>query len=202
MRQIHLVFIEPSLPSVAIEEHLSNSLNMPFVSIGDSFREQFKTMDDLTLKIQNCMNQGRLPDTHLTTELIRRQIQNRAFPNFLLPHYPKTFEQYEQLLDMLKDNNYGIEKIWYFKHSDSLDYFQNYYENSCKDPEKKGWFDKFGDDMEEGWFEGIDTYSKEIAELYDISNPLKWRIIEVAYSERLTFLSKIDDSLKNSTPSV
>jgi adenylate kinase family enzyme len=199
MRQIQLLFIDPSLQDNTASVDLSNFLKMPCFSIGDFWRQQVKIKDDLVVKIQSLMDKGELPSTDLTTELIRRNIQNIDFADFILSNYPKTLEEYECFLNMLKNNNYHIERIWYFKHGNSLDYFENHYKNHYKNPEHKGWLDKFGDEIRDSWFKATDTYSREMAELHSFTNQIKWHIIEVHYADRLTLSSKIEDCL---TPSV
>jgi adenylate kinase family enzyme len=197
MHRIQFLYIDPCLPSDFIGNTLSDILKLKTLSVGDMLRQQFARNDDLTLRMREYIDFGKIISPNLITELILVSINELQHTDILLLGYPKTLEQYQNLSKMLLDNNYEIGEFWYFEHKDSLQYFHKYYEQ----PKQKPYLDKYGDEVKQSWFKSIDKHSEDINQLYILTNQIKWNRIKVSYTDKelgLTWLQTIIDEHSDS----
>lgn len=89
---------------------LAGSLNIPFISTGDIFREIASTDSEEGKRIKQILDQGKLVDDETVVSLIKNKLGEDAYKNgFILDGYPRTLEQAEKVDDL------GFEKAIYFK---------------------------------------------------------------------------------------
>lgn len=186
MHQIQFIYIEPHLPIDLILNTLNRKSEFKVLYVGDIVRNQLDKNDDLTLQIRECLDFGKIILPNLITELISLNIKELEYPNILMFGYPKTIEQYQDTSKMLLENNYVIEKFWYFEHRDSLQYFHKFYD----EPNQKPYLDKYGDDIKQAWFTNIDNYNQSVNELYSLTNHIKWKRIKVSYTDKIQGLMR------------
>ena len=176
MRKLNILFLDWRLSRNLTESALSSELNSSTFNLTSSLKEQLRNNDDLGKEMMKLLENGEM----LTTEIIGRFISKNLKSirgDILLPEYPRTPEQYEGLLKILKNDNIELENIWYFKQREPNQFMKNHFEN----PKEKQWIDKYGSEIIEKWKTEFNKRREQIIEIQNISDKTKWKTIEMDY---------------------
>jgi adenylate kinase family enzyme len=134
MKIVHLIYIEPKL--VDSDENIKPKYET--FTMGDIYRERLSEESNVSKMVKEEMDKGIIPSLDLTIEMIRMQIDKVEHQNFGLWNFPVNYEQFKYFETLLLQNDYKIEKIFWFRHKDFKRNFEKYYE----EPQNKIWFDK------------------------------------------------------------
>lgn len=96
---------------------LAKKLNIPFVSIGDMFRQMIANKDEIGLSVKSYMDRGELAPTELVNKIVQKFLSTDPNKNgCVLDGYPRNLEQVEFL------NKIGFRniKIIFFDIEDTL----------------------------------------------------------------------------------
>lgn len=176
MRKINILFIDWRLSRNLIESALSSELNASTFNLTNSLKEHLRNNDDLGKEMMKLSENGEM----LTTEIIGRFISKNLKSirgNILVSEYPRTPEQYEGLLKVLKNDNIELENIWYFKQRKPNQFMKDHFEN----PKEKQWIDKYGSEIIEKWKTEFNKRREQIIEIQNISDRTKWKTLEMDY---------------------
>jgi adenylate kinase family enzyme len=176
MRKLNILFLDWRLSRNLIESALSSELNSSTFNLTSSLKEQLRNNDDLGKEMIKLLENGEM----LTTEIIGRFISknlNSIRGDILLSEYPRTPEQYEGLVKVLKNNNIELENIWYFKQREPNQFMKDHFKNL----KEKQWINKYGSEIIKKWKTELNKRREQIIEIQNISDKIKWKIIEIDY---------------------
>jgi adenylate kinase family enzyme len=176
MRKLNILFLDWRLSRNLIESALSSELNSSTFNLTSSLKEQLRNNDDLGKEMMKLLENGEM----LTTEIIGRFISknlNSIRGDILLSEYPRTSEQYEGLVKVLKNNNIELENIWYFKQREPNQFMKDHFKNL----KEKQWINKYGSEIIKKWKTELNKRREQIIEIQNISDKIKWKIIEIDY---------------------
>lgn len=91
---------------------LAEYLKIPFISMGDIFRNIAQEASEEGKRIKQIQESGQLIDDQTTIDLIKKRLQSSDCANgFILDGFPRTLEQANSAEDL------GFDKVLYFKLS-------------------------------------------------------------------------------------
>lgn len=93
-------------------EGFSESLDIPWISTGQAFRDALASGSELGELIGSYINKGNLVPDDLTDRLVADRLdQNGASNGFLLDGYPRTLDQVEALDRMLEEREAPLDAV-------------------------------------------------------------------------------------------
>lgn len=94
---------------------LANSLQIPYISTGESFRKIASENTDEGRRIKQIIESGNLVDDQTTAELLAKRIQADDCQNgFILDGYPRNVEQARKIADL------NFDKVIYLNIADQV----------------------------------------------------------------------------------
>ncbi|MCC1485360.1 nucleoside monophosphate kinase [Winogradskyella immobilis] len=177
---MNILFLDWRLSQNKIGSTLSSELNSSIFNLGNLLKEQLRNNDSLGKEMTRILESGEM----LTTEIIGRFISKNLKEvdrNVLFLEYPRTIEQFDGLKKVLTDENIELENIWYFKQREPKEFMTNHFKN----PIEKQWLDKYGDEVIEKWKIEFTRRREQIAEIQNVTDKSKWKIIEMDYIKNL-----------------
>jgi adenylate kinase family enzyme len=191
MKKIHLLFLDHSISLSSIAKIISQSFNLCALNFVTLFREQIMNeKSELTKELKYYMDSGELIPTILIEKFLKTQINKSKESDILLFHFPKTYEQYKILENIISDLEFTIEKIWYIKQQSPEIFLKEYLEYN------ENWYDKFGDEIIEKWKSEYENKRQNIETIQKITKNENWKIIEIDYRAELNeenIIKKIND---------
>lgn len=93
-----------------ISELLIKKNNYEHISTGNLFRQAIQNQDELSIKIRDILNSGKLVDDSITNEIAKKAILSiqEKTSNFILDGYPRNINQAKFLNNILE-----IDKVFY-----------------------------------------------------------------------------------------
>jgi adenylate kinase family enzyme len=189
MKIVHLIYIEPKL----VDSFKSIKPKCKTFAMGEIFRERLNEESDVSKMVKEDMDKGIIPSMGLIIEMIRIQIDKIENQNFGLLNFPRNYEQFKHIEMLLLQYDYKIEKIFWFRHNDLKRNFEKYY----LEPQNELWFNKYGGDIEEAWYENLNKFSKSLEILNDETKNYHWEIINIDYNNQDDSISTINKCLNS-----
>jgi len=113
MRNIILI-APPAAGKGTQSQLLCEKYHIPHISTGDLLRSASKEQNELGQKINECMNKGLLVSDEIVIELLSNRIKETDCQNgYILDGFPRTVNQAECYLEMLKQNNLPLGDVIY-----------------------------------------------------------------------------------------
>lgn len=93
-----------------ISELLIKKNNYKHISTGNLFREAIQNQDELSIRIKDILNSGKLVDDNITNEIAKKAILevHKNTSNFILDGYPRNINQAKFLNNLI-----DIDKVFY-----------------------------------------------------------------------------------------
>lgn len=176
MKKHQIQITDWGLSREKIGKTLSEELNLNIFSFRNSIKKQFQIKDELTKRMHDFLNNGKLIPIELISELIQRNLKE-VKEDLLFTDFPRTIEQLNELNKISDTEHFEIENIWYFKQKDPKQFLQDH----LKSDKGKMWFNKYGEEVVGKWQTDYNKYKKYISEMQSDSNPNKWKVIQVEY---------------------
>lgn len=109
----NIIFIAPPAAGKGTEsELLVSEFAYSHVSTGDLLREKQNDGSELGNYIKNLLSAGQLVDDEIVTELLKNKLSSINGP-FILDGYPRTINQANNLIELLKELNLNIGAVIY-----------------------------------------------------------------------------------------
>ena len=111
----NLVFFGPPGAGKGTQANLiSNEYNLPHISTGDIFRDNFRNNTPLGLKVKGYMDRGELVPDEIVVDIVKdRLLKDDCKKGFILDGYPRTIPQAEFLDSIAK-----IDRVLNFRLAD------------------------------------------------------------------------------------
>tara|TARA_Y100001970_G_scaffold64618_1_gene82696 strand:- start:4960 stop:5538 length:579 start_codon:yes stop_codon:yes gene_type:complete len=94
---------------------LSEYLKISHLSTGDILRQKLNEEDELSKELKIIMSSGNLVSDNLLNQIITQKLSsNDCLNGFILDGYPRTLNQAEYLISMMKENSFTIDLIFSF----------------------------------------------------------------------------------------
>lgn len=115
MRSLNIIFIAPPAAGKGTQASLlKNKYNIAHISTGDLLRNEVNKNTSLGLMIKDEMEQGKLIDDKVVTNLLKSRLQESDTLNgYILDGYPRNINQARVLDEILKDLNKEINYVFY-----------------------------------------------------------------------------------------
>lgn len=98
---------------------LAKKLNVPHISTGEIFRENFKNKTELGNLAKSYIDKGMLVPDSVTNDIVAKRLEEKDCQNgFILDGYPRNKDQAKFLEKFLKDHKLKLEAAINFKTED------------------------------------------------------------------------------------
>ena len=95
---------------------LTAELSIPHISTGDILRSEVAAGSELGLKVQAIMDAGHYVSDDVMNQLIeQRFLQSDVEAGYILDGYPRTIDQAESLIGILRARGLATPKVFYFE---------------------------------------------------------------------------------------
>ncbi|MFC5044692.1 nucleoside monophosphate kinase [Aquimarina hainanensis] len=139
MKQCHLITSSTFSSQESFENTLIKLFDLTKVSIKDLFNNKLRndSKSELAIRINKCLEDGKLVSTDLITELIAENIKGIR-NGILLTGYPRTKEQFNSLEILLSKSNFEISRLWVLELKNIEDLIsERNYENVAEEMKNK-----------------------------------------------------------------
>ena len=104
----------PGAGKGTMSEEIIEKYNIPHISTGDMFRDQIARKTELGMAAQGYMNRGELVPDSITISFVKeRLLQDDCRNGYLLDGFPRNAAQAETFMEMLKENDLGLDAVIY-----------------------------------------------------------------------------------------
>ena len=104
----------PGAGKGTMSEEIIEKFNIPHISTGDMFRDQIARKTELGMAAQGYMNRGELVPDSITISFVKeRLLQEDCRNGYLLDGFPRNAAQAETFMEMLKENDLGLDAVIY-----------------------------------------------------------------------------------------
>ncbi len=109
---IYIFLGAPGTGKGTVSDYLSKNNNFVHISTGNIFRKITSSNSDLSKKIKEIIDSGKLIDDELTFEVLKQELKNYDLisEKIILDGFPRTIKQAELLDEYLKEKNIKIKK--------------------------------------------------------------------------------------------
>ena len=116
MRKAHILLRNPKLGTTVFTDKLAEVFQLESLHIREIIREAYSEDSPLSVRLKSFMESGKLIPDELITELVER---NSDFSgDFLLVDYPRTVNQFHELLALFQRKGILLQKLWILQLND------------------------------------------------------------------------------------
>ena len=111
---MNIILLAPPAAGKGTEAQiLTHEYSIPQISTGDLLREASNNNDELSMKIKNIMEQGKLVSDEIIIELIKKRINDEDCKNgYILDGFPRTINQALKYDEMLEEIDNKIDYVF------------------------------------------------------------------------------------------
>lgn len=106
-----ILFGPPGSGKTSLSNKLSSSDDYEIIQTGELLRAEVKAETELGDKVKSFLNEGKLAPTELAVKIVNRKINNSDSNKFIFDGSPRTVEESDSFLNMLKENEIEIKNI-------------------------------------------------------------------------------------------
>ncbi len=122
MRSLNIIFIAPPAAGKGTQAAiLKDKYGIAHISTGDLLRNEVNKKTSLGLQLKEQMEQGKLIDDEIVTNLLKLRLQDKDTLNgYILDGYPRNINQAKVLDELLKELNKEIDYVFYLDVQEEL----------------------------------------------------------------------------------
>ncbi|TDT40499.1 adenylate kinase [Maribacter spongiicola] len=176
MREIDILFVDWGFSKNDISKIISETKNLQIFNIQNIIRKESQDKSEIGNEILKIISNGELLNNKLIEKLITKNLREST-ENLLLIFYPNVVEQFHELQRIIVKEKIVLNKIWYFRHSDYLEFMKNHFEL----PMNKKYLDKFGNKLTDEWIKMFQKRRENINIIKSVATSVEWMEIELHY---------------------
>lgn len=176
MRELDILFVDWGFSKNDISKIISETMNLQIFNIQNIIRKESQGKSEIGDEIQKIINNEELLDDKLIEKLITKNLRESS-ENLLFIFYPNVLEQFYELQKILANENIFLNKIWFFRHKDYLEFMKYHFEF----PINKKYLDKFGNKLADEWINMFQKRRENINIIKGVATSVEWKEIELDY---------------------
>jgi adenylate kinase family enzyme len=176
MRELDILFVDWGFSKNDISKIISETMKLQIFNIQNIIRKESQSKSEIGDEIQKIINNEELLDDKLIEKLITKNLRESS-ENLLFIFYPNVLEQFYELQKILVNGNIVLNKIWFFRHKDYLEFMKHHFEF----PINKKYLDKFGNKLADEWINMFQKRRENINIIKGVATSVEWMEIELDY---------------------
>jgi len=168
MNTISLLLTDYLIPKEKTEQRICEELGLQLFDFRIEFSNQMKLSNHLTNKINSYLLRGELVPTILITNFLKTCFSSLQKKKILLTNYPRTIEQFLDLIGVLTAEQLIMDTIWYLRVDNPELEFQNIWKSKYPQSETSV------SQRKEEWKQKFENKREEISNIKSFSEPFKW----------------------------